>query len=350
MVDFYPHATPIPTHWIGPVSISGNVIEEESCLIPLATYESPLWASCNRGAKISRLVENGIRVTITREMMTRSILVYTDNAASTFAVLRSIYAQKEILKNVVRDTSRFAQLIDIHDEIVGNLLFLRFSFQTGDAAGHNMVTKAADALLHYLLEHYPQLHYGSVSGNYCTDKKASAVNGILGRGKHAIAEILIPDAICARHLRSSAEKISTLNLQKNLIGSTLAGSIRSANAHFANMLLAFYLATGQDAANIIEGSQGMVHCENRAGDLYFSCTLPNLIIGSVGNGKNADFAVVNDHLEKMGCRAERSTGENARRLAALCAAVVLCGELSLLAAQTNLGELMRAHLVLERKS
>ena len=45
----------------------------------------------------------------------------------------------------------------------------------------------------------------------------------------------------------------------------LAGGIRSANAHFANMLLAFYLATGQDAANIIEGSQGIVHAEVREG-------------------------------------------------------------------------------------
>lgn len=33
----------------------------------------------------------------------------------------------------------------------------------------------------------------------------------------------------------------------------MAGGVQSANAHFANMLLAFYLATGQDAANIVEG-------------------------------------------------------------------------------------------------
>ena len=33
----------------------------------------------------------------------------------------------------------------------------------------------------------------------------------------------------------------------------------------------------------------------------------------------------------------------------ICAATVWCGEISLLAAQTNPGELMRAHLSLERK-
>ena len=46
--------------------------------------------------------------------------------------------------------------------------------------------------------------------------------------------------------------------------------------------------------------------------------------------------------------ASREPGANARRLAIIAAATVLCGELSLLAAQTNPGELMAAHLRLER--
>ena len=41
-------------------------------------------------------------------------------------------------------------------------------------------------------------------------------------------------------------------------------------------------------------------------------------------------------------------GANARRLAIIAAATVLCGEISLLAAQTNPGELMRSHIQLER--
>lgn len=113
------------------------------------------------------------------------------------------------------------------------------------------------------------------------------------------------------------------------------------------MLLAFYLATGQDAANIVEGSQGITYAEARGEDLYFSCTLPNLIVGTVGNGK--DLPVVEDAMERLGCREDREPGANARRLAALIAASVLCGELSLMAAQTNPGELMAAHLRLERR-
>jgi hydroxymethylglutaryl-CoA reductase (NADPH) len=89
-----------------------------------------------------------------------------------------------------------------------------------------------------------------------------------------------------------------------------------------------------------------VHAEVRDGDLYFSCTLPNLIVGSVGNGKGIDF--VEDNLRQLGCKEAREPGANARRLAAICAATVLCGELSLMAAQTNPGELMEAHIKLER--
>ena len=46
---------------------------------------------------------------------------------------------------------------------------------------------------------------------------------------------------------------------------------------------------------------------------------------------------------------KREAGYNARRLAIIAASAVLCGELSLLSAQTNQGELMRSHLKLERK-
>ena len=69
-------------------------------------------------------------------------------------------------------------------------------------------------------------------------------------------EALIPRKLVERYLHTTPEKIAELNLRKNWVGTSLAGGLRSANAHFANMLLAFYLATGQDAANIVEGSQG----------------------------------------------------------------------------------------------
>ena len=338
-------AAPVPMRWVGPIKISGSTLDEKIA-VPLATYETPLWHSVGRGARVSTLTD-GILTTVVDERMSRSILLEAGNAQQALNALQSIKSRFSELNDVVRQSSRFAVLIDINAQIVGNLLYLRLEFTTGDASGHNMVTNAADHLFPWILHHYPYLRYSSISANYCSDKKATAVNGILGRGKNVVTEIIISREICRRRLKTTPEKIVDLNIKKNLIGTMIAGGLRGANAHYANMLLAFYLATGQDAANIIEGSQGVVHAEVRDDDLYFSCTIPNLIVGSVGNGKELDF--IEDNLRQLGCKDDRPAGDNARRLAAICAATVLCGELSLLAAQTNPGELMQAHINLERK-
>ncbi|MBP8919432.1 MAG: hypothetical protein KBG85_06980 [Micropruina sp.] len=338
--------TEIPTRWVGPLRISGNAVTGE-LEVPLATYETPLWPSVGRGARISRKIPGGIRAVVLGERMTRSTLFIAQGALEAHAAAQQIAARQGELDEVVAAGSRHAKLVEVHPEIVGNLLFVRFAFTTGDASGHNMVTNAADALMTRILSWDLGLGYGSISGNYCSDKKATAVNGILGRGRSVVAEIVIPHDLVRKQLRSDAGRICDLVLRKNLIGSTIAGALRSANAHYANMLLAFYLATGQDAANIVEGSQGITSAENRDDGLYFACTLPHLIVGTVGNGKHLPH--VEQALERLGCREQREPGANTRRLAALIAATVLCGELSLLAAQTNPGELMAAHVLLERR-
>ena len=341
---------PVPMRFVGPIKISAqaslDAAWQDKVSVPLATYETPLWHSVGRGARVSSLCDEGIKTTLVDERMTRSILLEANDASQVLQAWRSIQTRQEEMQAIVSTTSRFAKLIDMNMQIVANLLYLRLEFKTGDASGHNMVTQAADSLMRWVLDEYPQLNYSSISGNYCSDKKATAVNGILGRGKYVVAELTVPRDLCERKLLTTPEKVVDLNIKKNLLGTLMAGGLRSANAHFANMLLGFYLATGQDAANIIEGSQGMVHAEVREGDLYFSCTLPNIIVGTVGNGKGLDF--VTENLAKLGCSEDVETGANARRLAQICAATVLCGELSLLAAQTNPGELMQAHLKLER--
>lgn len=335
----------VPLQWVGPVRITGPEIDIETEL-PLATYESPVFATVNRGARVAT-VAGGIKAVVIDERMTRSVLFEAPDAVVAFQCLEKIKADFPNLGKAVETTSRFAKLIDLHSQIAGNLLFLRLEYTTGDASGHNMATQASEAVMNRILEMCPELKYESLSGNYCSDKKATAVNGILGRGKYVVAEVTIPEKLVNKYLKSTPEKIVQLNIRKNLIGTMLAGGCRSANAHFANMLLAFYLATGQDAANIVEGSQGVTMAEVRNGDLWFSVTIPNLIVGTVGNGKGLPF--VEEVLTKLGCREERAPGANARRLALICAAAVLCGELSLMAALTKPGELMTAHRKLERK-
>lgn len=335
--------TIIPTKIVGPIKIVDSKFTDE-VKIPLATFEKPLWLSVNRGARVTKKA-GGIKTVMVSDCMTRSILLQAKDAGNALIVVDDLNKKHAELKKITSQSSRFTQLQNWHIQIVADLIYIRFVFATGDAAGHNMATKAAELLQGWLLNQYPELKYVSISGNYCVDKKNSSVNGILGRGKYVIAESLIPRKICEEQLRTTPEKIVDLNIKKNLIGSIIGGGVRTANAHFANMLLAIYLATGQDAANIVEGSQGFTHTEMRNGDLYFAVTLPNIIVGTVGSNKELTF--IKNNLELLGCL--KPQGFNAQRLAVIVAATVLCGELSLLAAQTNPGELMRCHLSVERK-
>ena len=301
--------------------------------------DSPRAKTCNQAG--------GIKALIIDDRMTRSVLFEAPDIIGAHEVITSLKQHQDVMQTIIKETSRFARFLDMHVQMVGNLIYLRFEFNTADASGHNMVTLASERLVEWIMIRYPELTYVSISGNFCTDKKNSAVNGILGRGKYVVTEVVISPEICQKFLKTTPEKIVQLNIKKNLIGNIIAGGVRTANAHFANMLLGFYLATGQDAANIIEGSQGFVHAEIKNTHLYFSVTLPNVIVGTVGSGKSYDF--VQDNLRLLGCLEPREPGQNARRLAIIAACAVLCGELSLLAAQTNPGELMKSHLQLERQ-
>lgn len=339
--------TSVETRWVGPLLFKQmNYLDKIEYNLevkaPLATYETTLFYSVARGAKVTK-ASGGIQTTVLEDCMTRSVVLEAKDAHAAFHFAREIVGQKDFFQSeIVSKSSNYAVLKKIDYRIVSELIYLRFVFHSGNASGHNMTTIASDNISNYILQCYPELKYVSVSGNYCVDKKVSAVNAVLGRGKHVIAECLIDRETCARSLRTTPEQIVDLNVKKNLIGSIINGGVGSANAHYANMLLAFYLATGQDGANIVEGSQGITYAQVRNHGLYFSVNLPNIIVGTVGNGKSSRDA--RENLEKMGCVGDGS----AQKCAQMVAAIVLCGELSLMAALTNKNELSNSHIAIER--
>lgn len=340
--------THVPTAWIGPIyfkSMNYLTFSEKEIRLdaPLATYETTLFYSVNRGVRVFEKMKT-LKTTVISDMMTRSLLFEATSSKQARDVANQIIAKKEdYQKRAVKQVSNYAQLIKIDTHIVDQLIFLRFAYETSNASGHNMTTFASDKIAQLILEEFDMLKYVSVSANYCTDKKNSSVNAILGRGKHVVASLEISRDVCQEVLKTTPEKIVELNIKKNYIGSIISGGVQSANAHFANMLLAFYIATGQDGANIVEGSQGITYAEVKDDALHFSVTLPNIIVGSVGHGK--DNLDAQHALEKMGCTSDYS----ALKLAQIAAALVCAGELSLLSALTNQNELTNAHRALERK-
>jgi hydroxymethylglutaryl-CoA reductase (NADPH) len=119
------------------------------------------------------------------------------------------------------------------------------------------------------------------------------------------------------------------------------------NAHYANVLAAFFIATGQDPAHVVEGSMGVTCIEARGPDSVFaSIYMPDVPLGAVGGGTSLETQ--REALAMLGVSPDPDRrGEAVTRLAEILGAVVLAGELSLMAAFTS-QDLARAHEKLGR--
>ena len=62
---------------------------------------------------------------------------------------------------------------------------------------------------------------------------------------HFPTQAIVPAHIVSSVLKTSTSALVDLNISKNLVGSSMAGSIGGFNAHAANVITAIYIATGQ---------------------------------------------------------------------------------------------------------
>jgi hydroxymethylglutaryl-CoA reductase (NADPH) len=254
------------------------------------------------------------------------------------------------IASAFNSTSRFARLSNLKINVAGRYVYIRFRSTTGDAMGMNMISKGVEKALAFMADHFHDLDVLAVSGNFCTDKKATALNWIDGRGKTVVAECTIPKNVVRKTLKSTVDDLVELNIAKNLIGSAMAGSIGGFNAHASNIVTAMFIATGQDPAQNVESSMCMDLFEKDAnGDLHVSVTMPAIEVGTVGGGTG--LPAQSGMLQLMGVKgaADELPGTNARRLAQCIATAVLAGELSLMSALAA-GHLVRAHMAHNRKS
>jgi len=335
-------AVQVPLGIAGPLKILGDYAKGEF-YIPLATTEGALVASINRGCKAITL-SGGAKVKILNDSMSRAPLFKTSSIEEAVKLVEWVKEHFEEIKAEAESTTRHGKLLRIDPFIVGNNVWLRFIYSTGDAMGMNMVTIATDKACKYI-ENSLGLKCLSLSGNLCVDKKPSLMNMLFGRGKTVIAEAVIKKDIVKEVLKTTPKKIVEVNVRKNLLGSARAGSL-SFNAHYANIVAAIFIATGQDAAQVVESSMGYTWAELVGEDLYISVTLPSLEVGTVGGGTR--LPTQREALQIMGVYGSGNPpGTNAKKFAEIVAAAVLAGELSLLAA-LSAGHLAEAHRRLGR--
>ncbi|GAA6004428.1 uncharacterized protein JCM10292_007063 [Rhodotorula paludigena] len=339
---------PLPVGIAGPLRIDGAVLP-----IPMATTEGALVASTSRGCKALN-VSGGVTTVVVQDAMTRGPALSFPSVVMCAAAKRWVDSDEgsNILKAAFNSTSRFARLKSLKAAMAGRTLFVRFATQTGDAMGMNMISKGCERALDVMMtEYFPEMKVASLSGNYCTDKKPAAINWIEGRGKSVVAEGIIPGESVKSILKTTVDDLCRLNVTKNLIGSSMAGSVGGNNAHASNILTAIYLATGQDPAQNVESSNCMTLMEpiNDGKDLLITCSMPSIEVGTVGGG--TILLPQAAMLDMLGVKGPHPTspGQNAQQLARIVCASVMAGELSLMAALAA-GSLVQSHLAHNRSA
>ena len=335
---------PIPVGMAGPITLNG-----ESVYIPMATTEGCLVASTNRGCK-AITQGSGASSTILKDGITRAPCCRLPSAKQAAEVALWIGKPENFLKlkEAFESTTSFGKLLEASPTVAGRNVYIRLRCFAGDAMGMNMISKGSLAVIECLRGVFPEVSLLALSGNMCTDKKAAAMNWIEGRGKSVVIEATIPKDVVRSTLKTTVPAIVEANVNKNLIGSAMAGVVGGFNAHAANNVTAVFLATGQDPAQNVESSNCMTLMEETPeGGLWVSCTMPSIEVGTVGGGTGLPAQAA--CLKAIGVKGGgENPGDNARQLAHVVAAATMAGELSLMAALAS-NSLVAAHMAHNRK-
>jgi hydroxymethylglutaryl-CoA reductase (NADPH) len=267
----------------------------------------------------------GITTTVLDDRMQRAPVFLFDSARGVKEFSAWLDEHVEEIAAAAEATTRSGKLLDIQRFSAARMLYTRFNYSTGDAAGQNMTGKATFAACAWIKQNYPGEVHFYLEGQFATDKKSSVVNMLHTRGKRVVAEITLPAALVEQHMSVTTDKLFKARLIGNL-GGFMSG-VNNNGLHSANAITALFIATGQDVANVAESSAAYGFSELLPnGDYYAAVTIPALIVATYGGGTG--LATQRECLEMLGCYG---TGK-VRKLAEIVAATVLAGEFSLGAA------------------
>ncbi|MFD0980447.1 hydroxymethylglutaryl-CoA reductase [Tropicimonas aquimaris] len=329
----------LPVGVVGPLRVRGLHADGDFHL-PLATTEAALVASYARGAWAATRA-GGISTAVLYEGVLRTPAFVFESLLDAGRFVEWAVSHVERLKAAAEATTSHGKLVSLEPVIDNNVVFLLCRYTTGEAAGQNMVTIATEALGKAAVAECPTkpLRW-YVEGNFSGDKKATSLGTITGRGRKVSASVILPPEVVRSVLRTDIDAMLDYGRVAGL-GALLSGQF-GAQAHYANALAAFYIATGQDAACVAESAVGFTRMERREGGIFCSVTMPNILVGTVGGGTRLPSQRA--ALNLVGLEGPGSAAALAEVTAALC----LCGEISIVAAMAA-GHFASAHDKLARK-
>ena len=329
----------VPVGLAGPLRVNGEHARGDF-YIPLATTEAALVASYSRGAQLLSEA-GGCAAAVLSEGVSRvpAFAFETIAEAQRFGAWAS--QSFDAFGAAARETTRHGRLSTLRVAIEGNHAYLILEFLTGDAAGQNMATIAADAICRYIETYAPiACRHWFVEGNLSGDKKATHQSLVGVRGRKVSAEVVLPPSLVAERLHTTVDAMLDY-WRMSVVGGVMSGSV-GVQGHYANGLAAMFIACGQDAACVAEAATGITRFEPSGdGGLYAAVTLPSVIVGTVGGGTG----LPSQHacLDIMRVAGAGHAGA----FAEIVAAVALAGELSITGALAA-GDFTSAHQRLAR--
>ncbi len=323
----------VPMGLAGPLKVDGEHAQGHF-YVPMATTEGTLVASYSRGMKLLSAC-GGVKTTVVERYMQRAPVFHFKDAREAREFAHWIDSCEDGIRDAAEATTSVGKLSHIQKFNVAQMCFLRFNYETGDAAGQNMSGKATLAACEWIREHAPGKPRYTLSGAIDTDKKHSHMNMMHSRGARVVAEAIIPDQTMQEIMGPSVAAMFRGRLVSN-VGGMLAGTVNN-GMHSANGLTALFIATGQDVANIAESHAAITFVEILPnGDYYWSITIPSLIVATYGGGTG--LPTQKECLEMLGCYGKGKV----EKFAEICAATVLAGEISLAAAVLH-GDWVTSH-------
>jgi hydroxymethylglutaryl-CoA reductase (NADPH) len=310
----------VPLGIAGPLKVVGEHAQGDF-YVPLATTEGTLVASYSRGMRVISEC-GGVKTTVVKHSMQRAPVFLFNDAVEAREFGTWLDEHLDSIRGVVKTSSRIARLTEIEQYIVANMMYTRFCYTTGDAAGQNMTGKATLFACEWIRANHPLKPRYLLSGNIDTDKKHSMMNMIRTRGKRVVAEFILKRDVAKELLRVDTEWLYRFR-QIASVGTMQAGGAYS-GPHSANGITAMFIATGQDVANVAESHAGLNYAELLDnGDFYWAVTLPSVICATHGGGTG--LPTQRECLEMMDCYGSGK----ADKLAEIIAGVVLAGDVSL---------------------
>lgn len=332
-IEHYIGMAQVPVGVIGPLRING-VHAHGDYFIPLATTEGALVASYHRGARVVSLAGGVAAVTITEKVQRAPVFSFTSIAESG---LFAAWAAGEFASfaNAAATRTTHGRLTGLQVHVEANHVYLICEFHTGDAAGQNMVTLCTAAICDDIVARSPvRPQSWFIEANMSGDKKATSIAFQSTRGRKVIAESTLPRELVERVLHTTPDKMCEY-WRVSVVGAMQSGAI-GANGHYSNGLAALFIACGQDVACVSEASVGITRLDMAGDDLHVGVTLPGLVVGTVGGGTRLPTA--SECLRLLRCEGNGG----AAAFAEICAATVLAGEISIVAALCS-GDFARAH-------